>query len=338
MINSATKQNFKPQEVERMFSTPISTARFKKELEKSISGKKIARALFPPDDNPGKRQKHVLSPAKSPVVFSDSVILLQEIFQKLSQECKELLQPDVSSAVSQDAKASDKYVNNLVKNLRSKEISEGDFANIIGGIAQNIFLEAKLKNKSSFVTQAKSLPDLTKGTASTDPKLKTVSSWEDMTSLSNKVEEACNTASDSGFRDDTVELTKENSCLVGGSLGDRHLPDGWSKTPTTVSDASNQSTTENQRVKKKIPEVLNLKCSCWRKSLGLEWDFLLLAKWRRQRHCTHLRQSRPVNSNPRMFSAAKCDKERRFCAGSLCERLHIQTVPFKRAAHFQCQG
>ncbi|KAF8797089.1 hypothetical protein HNY73_001394 [Argiope bruennichi] len=258
IINSATKQNFKPQDVERMFSTPISTTKLKRELEKSESGKKISRALFSPTDKPStsdKGQRHSLSPAKSPIVFSDSVILLQEIFQKLSQECKELLQPGVSSSVSQQGasglsskESSSKYINSLVKNLSSKEISEGDFANIIGGIAQNIFLEAKLKSKTSFLTQSASLPDLTKN--ATPTKLKSVTSVADMTSFSSlyKDEDVLNTASDSGFKTD-IEPAKEGSSVASSTLGDRILPDGWSKTPITLSNTSD-STTEKSTSEK----------------------------------------------------------------------------------------
>ncbi|CAL1286896.1 unnamed protein product [Larinioides sclopetarius] len=248
LINSATKQNFKPQDVKRLFSTPISTTKLKRELEKSVSGKKISRALFSPADSSstsGKgRQRQLLSPAKSPVVFSDSVILLQEIFQKLSQECKELLQPGVSSSIPQQGakksspmESGSKYINSLVKNLSSKEISEGDFANIIGGIAQNIFLEAKLKSKTHCLTQSASLPDLTKD--ATPTRLKNVTSFENMTSFSGlcKDEDALNTASDSGFKTDS-EPAKPGSSVGNSTLEDRVLPDGWSKTPTTISNSS----------------------------------------------------------------------------------------------------
>ncbi|GBO24243.1 hypothetical protein AVEN_228014-1, partial [Araneus ventricosus] len=255
MINSATKQNFKPQDVKRMFSTPISTTKLKRELEKSASGKKISRVLFSPADDSsasGKGQRHLLSPAKSPVVFSDSVILLQEIFQKLSQECKELLQPGVSSAIPQQGadgsssvESSSKYINSLVKNLSSKEISEGDFANIIGGIAQNIFLEAKLKSKTCCLTQSTSLPDLTK--EATPTKLKNVTSVEDMTSFTGlcKDEDGLNTASDSGFKTDP-EPTKQGSSVGNSTLEDRLLPDGWSKTPNTSDSTAGKSSSEKE--------------------------------------------------------------------------------------------
>ncbi|GFW21420.1 uncharacterized protein TNCV_1532441 [Trichonephila clavipes] len=239
IINSATKQNFQTQDVVRMFSTPVSTSKFKKQLERSASGKKIARVLFSPRNDPSAPNndpKSLLSPAKSPIVFSDSVILLQEIFQKLSQECKELLQPDVSSVASNNSAKDDssvtnsgsKYINNLVKNLRSKDINEGDFANIIGGIAQNIFLEAKLKSRSNSITQSASLPDLTKDNSSSDSKLKNVTSVEDMIGLSSL--QSNTAASDSGFK--TEGEIRDDIPDDSEKLGTRHLPDGWSKSPT----------------------------------------------------------------------------------------------------------
>ncbi|GFR22183.1 uncharacterized protein TNCT_381 [Trichonephila clavata] len=253
IINSATKQNFKTQDVVRMFSTPVSTSKFKKQLERSASGKKIARVLFSPLNDPSAPEKDAKSPAKSPIVFSDSVILLQEIFQKLSQECKELLQPDVS-VVASNVNAKDdssvtnsgsKYINNLVKNLRSKDINEGDFANIIGGIAQNIFLEAKLKSRSNSITQSASLPDLTKNDQSPDSKLKSVASVEDMIGLSNL--QSNTAASDSGFK--TEGEIRDDIVDARGISGDRHLPDGWSKSPTPVCSAST-STTEKSSTDK----------------------------------------------------------------------------------------
>lgn len=248
IINSATKRTFKKQDIQTMFSTPLSRSKVAREIADATSGKRVSRALFASADNLSASQsKQVPSSMKSPIVFSDSVILLQEIFQKLSQECKELLQPTVSSTTPVNHPGSNpsdvivsssgsKYVNDLVKNLRSKEISEGDFASIIGGIAQNIFLEAKLKQTVRRISNSTSLPDLTKG--GLQPKIQSASSVENITKLSEShIKEGFEIANSSDF-EDRKDGTTTFSSATSDSLNNRSQPDGWSRSPTTTIESS----------------------------------------------------------------------------------------------------
>lgn len=234
IINSATKKNLTPQDVKKILSTPISALK---------SQKKSQRTLFPAGD--GKEQldqslNWMLSPVKSSDCFNDSIMLLQEIFQKLSLECKELLQPNStmnnsdpsnSTPMSKDSPGC-KYVNDLIKNLKSSELNGSDFANIIGGIAQNIFSDTKAKKqKVRRLTHSSSMPDLQKKASLLHRAI----------SFANSLKDLCDShqRSELGIEFTTnisANTTVGDSALSGDCVSNsRQLPDGWRKTPTTES-------------------------------------------------------------------------------------------------------
>ncbi|XP_015923864.2 uncharacterized protein [Parasteatoda tepidariorum] len=262
IINSATKQNYSSQEIKQMISTPISKS------EKLKAKSNVPRALFHADEIKHKEsitpidreKKAITSPLKSPPFFSDSVILLQEIFQKLSLECRELLKPSVLSNLSADSgkhdvsesstSSGDKYVNDLVKSLKSEEISEGEFANIIGNIAQNIFLEAKAKQVKPLLEKSLSLPDIAKMEHSSPKPIQQVSSLTENSFLEKCTNDQKPVSKSNSYR---LTIKSSNVSQNGASesenmaLQERNLPDGWSRSPTTISgpfsasDASNDS-------------------------------------------------------------------------------------------------
>lgn len=238
IINSATKKNLTPKDVKKLLSTPISSP--------LKSQKKTQRTLFSDDDEREKLDqtlKEMLSPVQTSDCFNDSIVLLQEIFQKLSQECKELLQPNtttdipnqVSSTPVSSGSPGGKYVNDLLKNLKSSELSPIDFANIIGGIAQNIFSDTKAKKRNvGTLVHSTSLPDLLQNKQSFLKRaISVANSLKDLCDIQIKARTGSESAAGQNI------LTKGNSAgidsaLSGDStLGNRQLPEGWSKTPTT---------------------------------------------------------------------------------------------------------
>lgn len=246
IINSATKKNFSSQDVKRILSTPISSP-LRIGITSSLT--RPQNVLFPENaDNEHKALnrslKIVFTPTKSPDCLNDSIVLLQEIFQKLSQECRDLLKPNASLNNSDDQKmvmkqnspgrTTNKYVNDLVKNLKSSDLSGADFANIIGGIAQNIFSETKAKSTVKALVHSNSLPDLQKKESLLNKAI----------SVANSLKDLCNVQITQVPQDQSVVIslndTRTESTLASDSmLGSRKLPDGWSRTPS--SESSNVS-------------------------------------------------------------------------------------------------
>lgn len=242
IINSATKKNLTPQDVKKLLSTPIST-QFK-------SHKKFQRSLFSDGDQkeiPDTSLKQLQTPDQASDCFNDSIVLLQEIFQKLSQECKELLQPNSTTDISSRNSSTpvshlspgSKYVNDLIKNLKSSELSEADFANIIGGIAQNIFSDTKAKKrKIRTLPHSTSLPDLQKKAALLNRAISVANSLKDLCDI--QIKEHSKTKLAENISTSTYSENVYSASSGDSALGNRQLPDGWSKTPTT--ENSNLST------------------------------------------------------------------------------------------------
>ncbi|XP_054715368.1 uncharacterized protein LOC129224846 [Uloborus diversus] len=263
IINSATKKNYKTEDVKRMFSTPICSPVKVRGTPKKLAFDATEAAKFS-IESASDLAKSSPASVKS-ISFNDSVVLLQEIFQKLSQECKELLQPDVSSTSSAsktqdffDSPISNKCVKDLVKNLQSKELSEADFANIIGSMAQNIFLETKAKRRISRLIHSKSFPDLRK---KANPTPLTSGS---LTCINSAVKNDCDNKKDNnpdsknskttdglgGNKEDNqqlppVKVSDPSSTTLSTSGGDssvgRTLPDGWSGTPSSSKSEDSES-------------------------------------------------------------------------------------------------
>lgn len=246
IINSATKKNLTPKDVKKLLSTPISSP--------LKSQKKIQRTLFSDDDEKEKLDqtlKEILSPVQTSDCFNDSIVLLQEIFQKLSQECKELLQPNSttdipnqnsSTPISSDSPGG-KYVNNLIKNLKSSELSPADFANIIGGIAQNIFSDTKAKKRNvRTLVHSASLPDLQNKRSFLKRAVSVANSLKDLCDIQIKARTG------SGSAPNQNVMTNGDSAGIDSALsGDsasvsRQLPEGWSKTPTTENSTVSDDT------------------------------------------------------------------------------------------------
>ncbi|KFM67583.1 hypothetical protein X975_10688, partial [Stegodyphus mimosarum] len=254
IINSATKRNFKEEDIKRAFSTPLSK---EGKINLSFNGK-TSRTLFSQKHADYKPERNRNENAKfntrdrSEIYFNDSIVLLQEIFQKLSQECKDLLHPCTSTSVCDDNTSSDaseklnttssKYANDIFKSLHSTELSEDAFADIIGGIAQNIFLETKAKRKVKRLTQSKSLPNLTQK----ENILKVISTATSMRHI-------CGPENNKRYKtENSRETIQQNYSQSGTSsandieLGSRQLPDGWSRTPTTISTQTSNSITSDK--------------------------------------------------------------------------------------------
>ncbi|XP_035207326.1 uncharacterized protein LOC118182133 isoform X2 [Stegodyphus dumicola] len=258
IINSATKRNFKEEDIKRAFSTPLSKeGKIKQGVNLSFNGK-TSRTLFPQKHGDNKPERNRDENAKfnthekSEIFFNDSIVLLQEIFQKLSQECRDLLHPCSSTSICNDNTSSDaseklntttsKYANDIFKSLHSRELSEDAFADIIGGIAQNIFLETKAKRKVKRLTQSKSLPNLTQK----ENTHKVISAATSMRHICGPENNERNKTENNTEKIQQQHSQSGTSSANDTDLGSRQLPDGWSRTPTTDSTQTSNSITSDK--------------------------------------------------------------------------------------------